>query len=138
MVEHDRTSRWRTLWWGATKACPRCGRRGLFDHYFTLVHDCPRCGLHFEREPGYFAGALAVNIALVGGPFAIVLVVTLALTIPDVPVALLLALSLPIVIFGPIVAYPWSKTLWMAVDRAFLQRLDPNEQLDEIAGRRVR
>ena len=138
MVEHTDVPRSRILWWGATKGCPRCGRRGLFRRYFTLVESCPRCGLRFEREPGYFAGALAVNIALVGGCFSVVFVVTLALTIPQVPVGMLLAVSLPIVILGPVVAYPWSKTIWMAVDRALLQRLDRNESLDEVAGRRVR
>ena len=33
-------------------------------------------------------------------------------------------------IFVPIVYYPFSKTIWVAVDRAFLQRLDPNERVD--------
>ena len=34
-------------------------------------------------------------------------------------------------VLGPIVAYPFSKTLWVAIDRAFLQRLDRNERPDE-------
>jgi len=38
---------------------------------------------------------------------------------------------LPIMAFGPIVFYPFSKTIWVAVDRAYLQRLDPNERFDE-------
>jgi hypothetical protein len=40
-------------------------------------------------------------------------------------------------IVTPIVGYPFSKTLWVAVDRALLQHLDPAETLDEQArGRR--
>ena len=31
----------------------------------------------------------------------------------------------------PTFAYPFSKTIWVAVDRAFLQHLDTNERLDE-------
>lgn len=119
------------LWWGATKACPRCGHRKLFHHYFTLAERCPGCDLVFEREQGYFAGALAINIMLVGGLFVIVFVTALALTIPDIPVIPILAVTVPIALFGPIIAYPWSKTIWMAVDRAFLQQLDPNQVLDE-------
>jgi uncharacterized protein (DUF983 family) len=95
-----------------------------------MVEDCPNCGLHFEREPGYFAGALAINIIAVGGLFAILFVALLALTIPDVPVLPLLIVLVPIMVIGPIVFYPFSKTLWVAVDRAFLQRLDPNERVD--------
>ena len=95
-----------------------------------MVDDCPRCGLHFEREPGYFAGALAVNIMAVGALFAIVFVALLAVTVPDVPVVELLIVLVPIAGFGPIVFYPFSKTIWVAVDRAFLQRLDRNERID--------
>jgi uncharacterized protein (DUF983 family) len=123
------------LWRGATRRCARCGSGKLFKHWFKMVDDCPRCGLHFEREPGYFAGALAINLILVGGLFAIVFITMLALTIPDIPIGLTLAVCLPIVALGPIVAYPFSKTLWIAVDRAFLQQLDVNEQRDEQARR---
>jgi uncharacterized protein (DUF983 family) len=123
-------SRAATLWRGMTLRCARCGSRHLFHRYFTMVEDCPRCGLHFERESGYFAGALAINIIAVGGLFAIVFVALLAVTVPDVPVVELLIVLLPIAGFGPIVFYPFSKTIWVAVDRAFLQRLDPNERID--------
>ena len=116
---------------GFTRRCARCGSGKLFHGWFRMVDDCPRCGLHFEREAGYWSGALAINMMLVGGLFAIVFIVILALTIPDIPIALTLAICLPIAILGPIVAYPFSKTIWVAVDRAFLQRLDANEQHDE-------
>ncbi len=123
--------RHRTLWWGLTKRCPRCGSGHLFEGWFDIVDHCPRCRLHFEREEGYWVGALAINIAVTSLVFALVFVVGLALTIPDVPVAELLAVLVPLMIVVPIVDYPFSKTVWMAVDRAFLQRLDPNERLDE-------
>lgn len=121
--------RGRILWWGITKRCPRCGSGHLFRRYFTIVPDCPRCGLHFERESGYWAGALAINIIVTGGLFAIVFVALLAATIPKIPVVPLLLVLVPIVVIVPIVYYPFSKTVWMAVDRGFLQRLDPNEQV---------
>jgi len=94
------------------------------------VPDCPKCDLHFERESGYFAGALAINIMVAGGIFAVVFVALLAATIPTVPVAELLAVLVPIVVLVPIIFYPFSKTVWMAVDRGFLQRLDSQEQID--------
>jgi uncharacterized protein (DUF983 family) len=119
------------LWRGLTRRCARCGSGKLFRGWFKMVDDCPRCGLHFEREAGYFAGALAINLILVGGLFAIVFITMLVLTVPDIPVGLTLAVCIPIVALGPIVAYPFSKTLWVAVDRALLQQLDLNEQRDE-------
>ncbi len=120
---------------GLTRHCPRCGSGGLFRGWFSIVEDCPGCGLHFERESGYWAGALAINIMATGAVFVVVFVVLLILTVPDVPVVPLLAILLPIMALGPIVYYPFSKTVWVAVDRAFLQRLDPSERADEQARR---
>jgi uncharacterized protein (DUF983 family) len=129
-VTETAPSRPTILWRGFTRRCARCGSGHLFKHYFTMVEDCPRCGLHFEREPGYFAGALAINIMAVGALFAVVFVALLAVTVPDVPVVELLIVLVPIAGFGPILFYPFSKTIWVAVDRAFLMRLDRNERID--------
>jgi uncharacterized protein (DUF983 family) len=118
------------LWWGSTKRCPRCGAGHLFHRWFTIVARCPRCHLHFERESGYWTGALAINIGVTSLVFVVVFVVALAITIPDIPVLPILAVLVPLMIAVPIVYYPFSKTLWMAVDRAILQHLDPNERLD--------
>jgi uncharacterized protein (DUF983 family) len=96
-----------------------------------MVPDCPRCGLHFEREQGYWAGALAINILSVGAVFAVSFLVAMILTVPDVPVPLMLAIFVPLMVLGPIVWYPFSKTLWVAVDRAFLQRLDGGQSIDD-------
>jgi uncharacterized protein (DUF983 family) len=123
------------LWWGTTKRCARCGSGHLFERWFTMVDDCPHCGLHFEREQGYWAGALAINIGIAGATFVVAFVVALALTIPDIPVVPLLAVLVPLMIVVPTVAYPFSKTIWVAVDRALLQHLDHNEILDEQIGR---
>jgi len=92
--------------------------------------------MHFEREQGYFAGALAVNIVMVGGLFAMVFAAMLIFTAPDIPVIPILAIIIPIALIGPVVLYPFSKTIWMAVDRGYLQRLDPHERYDERPGGR--
>jgi uncharacterized protein (DUF983 family) len=116
---------------GFTRRCPRCGSGKIFRHWTKIADDCPRCGLHFERESGYWAGALAVNFVCVGGLMILVLAATLVATLPDVNVVLTLGLILPVALLGPIVWYPFSKTIWMAIDRAFLQRMDRYERPDE-------
>jgi uncharacterized protein (DUF983 family) len=125
------TGRSTTLARGFTRRCARCGSGKLFHHYLSMVPDCPRCGLHFEREQGYWAGALAINIISVGGLFAVSFLVAMILTVPDVPVPLMLAIFVPMMAFGPIVWYPFSKTIWVAVDRAFLQTLDGGQAVDD-------
>ena len=120
-------SRGQMLWRGFTKRCARCGSRHLFTRWFTMVDDCPRCGLHFEREAGYWAGALAINIGIAAVVFVVAFAIGLVLTVPDVPVVPFLAVLIPLMIIVPTFGYPFSKTIWVAVDRAFLQRLDHNE-----------
>jgi len=44
--------------------------------------------------------------------------------VPDVPVGPTLAILVPVMVTGPIAFYPFSKTLWMAVDYGLLHRLD--------------
>jgi uncharacterized protein (DUF983 family) len=116
---------------GFTRRCPRCGSGKLFHHYLSMVPDCPRCGLHFEREQGYFAGAIAINIICVGIVFAIGFTIAMILTVPDTPIPLMLVIFVPIVALGPIVWYPFSKTIWVAVDRAFLHGLDQGAGIDD-------
>jgi uncharacterized protein (DUF983 family) len=119
-------SRTRLLWRGATKRCARCGGSKLFHHWFTMVPDCPRCGLHFEREEGYWVGAVAINTIIIGALFLIVFVVAMILTVPDIPWVQVLMIVIPVVGLGPLVTYPFSKTFWVALDMAFLQRLSFN------------
>jgi len=131
-------SRSRMMWWGFTKRCARCGSGHLFRRWFTIVDDCPRCDLHFEREQGYWAGALAINIGIAGVVFVVAFAVGLVLTVPDVPVGPFLAVLVPLMIIVPTFAYPFSKTIWVAVDRALLQHMDRNESLDEQVGHHPR
>ena len=45
-----------------SRRCPYCGSPGIYDGYFALRERCPRCGVRFEREEGYFLGAYALNL----------------------------------------------------------------------------
>ena len=129
--KHGLPSRGAVFWRGLTRHCARCGSGHLFKGWTKMVPDCPRCGLHFERENGYWAGALALNIICTAGLLLIMFAVLLVATLPDVNVVLMLSVLVPIALLGPLIWYPFSKTLWVAVDRAVLQRLDPYERPDD-------
>jgi uncharacterized protein (DUF983 family) len=120
------SSRTRKLWRGLTRRCARCGQGHLFRKWFKMVPDCPRCGLHFEREQGYWTGAIAVNTIVIGGLFALIFVGTLIATAPDIPIVPLLLVVVPLMAIGPLIIYPFSKTIWVAIDLAFLQPLGIN------------
>lgn len=104
---------------GLTKRCALCGSGGLFTGWFRMRERCPRCGYRFEREEGFFLGAYVVNLGIAEG---------LVLLVGVVPCIALLAANpdanlLPIVVSGlaaaalaPLVFYPFSRTLWSAID----------------------
>lgn len=55
---------------GLTNRCPNCGGPRLFkaDKFFELNHECPDCRLKFEKDDGFFLGAMSLNygVTLVG------------------------------------------------------------------------
>lgn len=48
---------------GLANRCPNCGGRTLFraDKRFELNRECPACRLRFEKDEGFFLGAMALN-----------------------------------------------------------------------------
>jgi len=96
--------------------CPRCGQRRLFHRWLIMVKRCPCCEYVYEREEGFALGASVIN--LIFGQFVAVafLVVSLMLTWPDPPVALLAALGVGLAIAAGVFFLPFSKTIWAALD----------------------
>lgn len=109
-------SPWRLLARGITRRCARCGSGRLFRRWLLMVDDCPRCGYHFEREAGFFLGALVVNIALTELSIVALLVIGFALTLPDPPLWTLSGIGMALGLLVPIVSYPFTKTTWTAID----------------------
>lgn len=111
------------LWRGIRRRWPRCGRGRLFTGFFTLRSECPGCRLRFEREEGYWVGAMIVNIAVTEVLFGVVLIGGILLWWPDVRWGVLAIAAIAINAIVPVVFYPWSKTIWMALD-VLLHRMD--------------
>jgi uncharacterized protein (DUF983 family) len=101
---------------GLRRRCPRCGEPGIFDGYFTLKERCPNCGFRFEREEGYWTGAMAINIGMCEVWFLTLFLTVVFVTMPDIAWAPLLAIALVTNGLLPILFYPLSKTIWMAFD----------------------
>lgn len=102
---------------GLLLRCPYCGQGKLFRKGFTMYEKCPVCGWRFEREEGYWTGAIALNlvvtellITLIGIPLAI------AFALSGAPITLLLLIGLPLPIFLPFLFFRHAKSLWMTID----------------------
>ena len=94
--------------------CPRCLKGQVWRSLFRINEVCPVCGLLFEREHGYWTGAMVASYAL-GVPllFALVLAVWAA-TQWDVT-AVLITADLLFVVAAPLV-WRYSRVVWLHLD----------------------
>lgn len=101
-----------------TRRCPVCGSRGIFRGFFALADRCPSCGFSFEREDGYWVGAMILNIGGAQILFFAFFIGGMALTWPDPPWTVFLVGGITLMMLFPIIFYPWSKMLWLWGDLA--------------------
>ena len=103
-----------------TRRCPYCGSPGIYESYFALRERCPRCGVRFEREEGYFLGAYALNLIaaeFIGLGLALFLIFKTDLRHLSLVWQELIAVAL--VIAFPVTFFPFSRTVWIAMDLIF-------------------
>jgi uncharacterized protein (DUF983 family) len=66
-----KVTRGRIIARGLANRCPNCGGNSLFKpgRLFDLHDACPDCGLKFEKDEGFYLGAMSLNygVTLVGG-----------------------------------------------------------------------
>jgi uncharacterized protein (DUF983 family) len=101
--------------------CPRCRGARIFRGRFAMNETCPACGLRFERESGYFTGAMYVSYILalpvMAACWALVYFVAPGLSF-GLTVAVTTLLFLP---FVPAI-FRYSRILWIHLD----QTVDPS------------
>ncbi len=83
---------------------------------FSMVEDCPKCGLHFERMDGHSLGAVAVNTVVSSALVLAVVFLSLVVFGTDVSTSFLLLVAAPVGLLFPILFDPVSRTLWNAFE----------------------
>lgn len=86
-----------------------------------MVDACPRCGLRFERENDFFLGAYVINLAVTEGLLLIGLFVFILVAVggdADVPLVPVLVVAGLMAVGGPLLFFPYSRTIWAAIDLA--------------------
>lgn len=81
-----------------------------------MKEHCESCGLRFEREEGYWVGAMIINTTVTFATFILVFGGSIILTWPEVPWAFVLVATLIANIAIPVFFYPISKSLWLALE----------------------
>lgn len=99
------------------RRCPNCGGRPIFTRWVRMADRCPSCGLVLNRkESGYSLGGFWLNMLFAEGVTVALLVITLVRTWPDPPWDLL-QYGLPaLALLTPVLFFPFSKTLFLALD----------------------
>ncbi len=100
--------------------CPRCGSRGLLRHWLAARERCPRCAVRVDRgEKDHWLGAYAVNLVASELIWAVSMVTILVIRWPDVPWTFLEYGGAALMVAAPFIFYPFSRTIWLALDLAF-------------------
>ena len=98
--------------------CPRCAAGPIFASLFRMNRQCPVCGLEFEREQGYFVGAMYFSYALALVEVLPVIVAMLLLGFGAA--AIYLTSCLMLLVSAPFL-FRYSRVLWIYLD----QLIDP-------------
>jgi uncharacterized protein (DUF983 family) len=96
--------------------CPRCRRGSIFSSWLRMNSGCPQCGLRFEREPGYFLGAMYFSYPL-SIPILGLLILVWHLFVPAWPIEIVIGLAaVSYIPFMPFV-YRYSRVFWIYFER---------------------
>jgi uncharacterized protein (DUF983 family) len=106
---------------GLRQRCPVCGKGKIFSNQgkflgrlFNTYERCPVCHFVFEREPGYYTGAVALNLVLTELLITAIGVPVAASQAVSIPVMVAMGVTLPVLL--PVIFYRPTKSLWMCTD----------------------
>lgn len=104
----------RILRYGLKLKCPSCGLGSLYEAPFRMRTRCDYCDLVFEREQGYFVGAIYINVIVTESTLLGTLLIygLITGTINERILTVLVALAIVV----PLVFYHHSRSLWLSFD----------------------
>ena len=109
---------------GMRLKCPRCGDGRMFAGMFKMRSECGNCHFRFEREAGYFVGAMYINYGVtVFIAFASYFALDYFTSIPFLPNFILWGVFSALF---PIFFFRYSRSLWLSFDYIF----NPSEPQD--------
>ena len=112
---------------GSRLKCPRCGRGPVFFGLFKMHPECSQCHLKFEREQGFFVGAIYLNYG------ATVAIVVPGFFILDYFTGVSLTQQLFLwgvfAILFPLFFFRYSRCLWLSLVYIFVPDETPSHRL---------
>jgi uncharacterized protein (DUF983 family) len=107
------SQKWLALW---AQRCPRCCEGKIYAGGMKMNPRCPVCDLLFEREPGYFLGAMYISYGMASA-FLLMGLLLLHELLPDVDLGWIVLMCTALFIpFVPMVTR-YSRVMWIYFDR---------------------
>ena len=99
--------------------CPQCTQTYIFDYFVRMRPSCSECGYVYERENGYFMGAVVLGYIL--GSFSTVPTFIIGIMVMHEELFKVLTLAcLQVIVLTPIL-FRYSRLFWIYLD----YRADP-------------
>jgi uncharacterized protein (DUF983 family) len=99
--------------------CPQCSDSKVFHkpkHFFALIPQmksaCENCGYHYEREPGFYQGAMFVSygLSLIEG---VILFFVLQLAAPNMPTLTVVSSIIALIFLLSMRNFRLSRMIWL-------------------------
>jgi uncharacterized protein (DUF983 family) len=94
--------------------CPVCGQSSVFRRRFHVRHHCPSCLALFQREDGFFVGAIVVNI--ITTELLVIALYLICLLLISSRYELMLSILFIFGITFPVAFYHHSWSIWLGFD----------------------
>jgi uncharacterized protein (DUF983 family) len=94
--------------------CPVCGNASIVKAPFKIKDHCSSCRVVFQREQGFFVGAILVNV--VTTELVILLAYLASLPVINAHYQVVLVLFFVIAVSFPVAFYHHSWSIWLTFD----------------------
>jgi len=108
----EKISRLKAIW---RLRCPRCLSGEVFESLWKMHRTCPSCQLEYEREQGYFLGAMYISYGM-GLALGVPMLLWMRVFWNFSRTEFLLALVLTLALLSPLM-FRYSRILWIHIDQ---------------------
>ena len=109
--------------------CPLCLEGRMFRRLFAINPTCPVCGHRFEREPGFFQGAMYVSWVLGVGEALVLALAAMFLLAPVIGLPGAIATVVVVHLACVPVLFRYSRVIWAHANIGTLDAQDPARAL---------
>jgi uncharacterized protein (DUF983 family) len=96
--------------------CPRCLEGKVFRGLIAMHETCPSCGHRFEREPGYFIGAMYASYFLAVPTVGLLAWAINVWVVPQWSLEWAIVLATPPFLLVVPLIFRYSRVIWMHID----------------------